>query len=400
MKNERWMIGFAIVLSVAIHWVGYALWQKSHAVDVPKVSLKEALFSDLPGWKNANVLQSLRTFQVSCRVFLKQDPEQPVGSDSVDLRAKDWYPACHAALSSTEMTHQAAKIFFQTWFRPVEFNNGKPITGLFTGYYLPAMDGRLSKTKKYNTPIYGLPSDLVSARLTDFKSDLPKQTLVGRVAKGRLIPYYTRKMIDQGAISKVAPVLAWVNSSFERLVLEIEGSGVVVLPNGKPLFLGYAGQNGAPYTAIGRVLIDQGVMTRDNASMQRIRAYLEKTPSEMQNVLNKNESFVFFRALNQAGALGSQGTLLTDGYSLAVDRSWVPMGVPLWLNTTRPDRTTNKTHPFKRLMIAQDTGGAIRGPVRGDIYWGAGEKATAIAGKMKDQGRYWLLLPSTYSMPH
>ena len=165
------------------------------------------------------------------------------------------------------------------------------------------------------------------------------------------------------------------------------------MPDGGNLYVGYSAENGAPYTAIAKVLIDKGVMTKDNASMQHIRKYLESHPSQIDNVLNKNKSFVFFKAQKAKDALGSQGVPLTPGYSLAIDKKWVPMGAPIWLNTTSPDKKAEKDNKFQRLMVAQDTGGAIKGMVRGDVYWGAGEKATTIAGMMKNKGHYWLLLP-------
>ena len=385
MKTKLIYILLSLALLVAVHG-GFR--SKSH-----DIVLKSATFSKLPGWDKADTLMSLRTFQISCRVFLKQNPEQPVGSEYIALKAGDWQPACRAALDSSADSADEAKAFFQTWFKPVEFNDGKPVIGLFTGYYLPAIDGSLVKTAEYHTPVYGVPRDLITLNLKDFNPELPSRNLSGRLDGRRLVPYYTRAVINQGAISKVAPIIAWVKGPYDRLLLEIEGSGLVNLPDGNHLFLGYAGQNGARYTAIGRVLIDRGVMTRENASMQRIRAYLEENPDEVDTVLNHNESFVFFKILKQKGALGSQGVLLTAENSLAVDRAWVPMGVPIWLNTTRPDAASDKIHPFTRLMIAQDTGGAIRGAVRGDVFWGAGDKATAIAGKMKNNGRYWLLLP-------
>ena len=175
--------------------------------------------------------------------------------------------------------------------------------------------------------------------------------------------------------------------------MEIQGSGIIALDNGSRLAVGYIGENGAPYTAIAKVLIDQGVMTRDNASMQHIRSYLDAHPEKIDPVLNQNKSFVFFTTLRNGSALGAQGVALTPGYSMAVDHKWVPYGVPIWLDTTRPDEISDQQNLFQRLMVAQDTGGAIKGVVRGDVYWGAGERATAIAGKMKNQGHYWLLLP-------
>lgn len=392
MKLKSIFLTLLLCIFFIIHWHGKT---PKDTINDQMTNLKETSFSHLPGWSKANTLTSLHAFQASCRTFLKQPPDMLVGNDLLKLKAKDWHPVCQIALALQTSSKEEARVFFQTWFKPVEFNNGKPMTGLFTGYYFPTIPGSLVKTDKYSVPIYGLPNDRVILRLRDFDVNLPNKTLVGHIKKGQMVPYFVRKEITAGALEGSAAILAWVKSPIDRLFIEIQGSGILDLPDGKKLVLGYAGGNGAPYTAIGRVLIEKGVMTRDSASMQRIRAYLEAHPNEIEPVINQNQSFVFFRVLEQKGALGAQGLLLTPGYSLAVDQGFIPLGTPIWLKTTRPDEHTNATHPFSRLMVAQDTGGAIRGAVRGDIYWGEGARATEIAGKMKDTGRYWLLLPKT-----
>jgi membrane-bound lytic murein transglycosylase A len=358
-----------------------------------EIRMRTADFAQLPGWKNMDAKESFLAFQISCKAFLKQDPEASVGSKHIHLHAKDWYPSCKAALSTSAESNNDVKDFFEHWFTPVAFHNGKPVQGLFTGYYMPMLKGSLTRTEKYKIPLYGVPNDLITLDLGIFDPELKyHRKIVGRVANNKLVPYYTRAQISKGAIKKHAPVIAWIDSVVDRQFLEIEGSGVVELDDGKKLYVGYDGENGAAYTPIARVLIQQGVMTRDNASMQRIRAYFKSHPDQISKVLNQNKSFVFFKMLPIEAALGSQGVALTPGYSLAVDRTWVPMGTPIWLNTTQPAK--NSQHkPFQRLMIAQDTGGAIRGAVRGDVFWGAGEEATFAAGHMKNQGYYWLLLP-------
>lgn len=365
-----------------------------------QVSLKKGSFSQLAGWKVNSAKNSLEAFQRSCKVFLRQDPEKSVGSKYIDLKAKDWQPACKVALSIMPDSDEKARAFFETWFTPVAFHIGKPVQGLFTGYYMPLMLGSLTQTKEYTVPIYGLPSNRITVPLGQFDSRLKfHRTLVGRLSGTQLVPFFTRKEIGQGAIDTVAPVLVWIHSKVDRQFLEIEGSGVVQLTDGSQLFLGYAGENGAPYTSIAQILINKGVMTRDNASMQRIRRYFKEYPQNIDSVLDQNQSFVFFDKLPTKMALGAQGVGLTPGYSLAIDRKWIPMGIPIWLDTHRPKHTT-KNHDldekvsFKRLMVAQDTGGAINGAVRGDVYWGTGKKAIAIAGHMKHSGYYWLLLPN------
>jgi membrane-bound lytic murein transglycosylase A len=371
---------------------GFFLWWWFLTQPKP-IALRPASFAQLPGWDTANVKKSLATFQVSCKTFLKQDPEKSVGSHHLSLKAKDWHPACQAALAISPITQHNARAFFQTWFTPVEFFKDKPVRGLFTGYYMPLLYGSRTKTEKFNVPIYGLPSDLLTIDLGQFDPNLKHRKLVGRLEGHKVVPYYTRAEINKGVIKEKAPVIAWIDNPIDRVFLEIQGSGIVELPDGEQIYLGYAAQNGAPYTSIAKVLIDQGIMTKHNASMQAIKRYLMAHPKKINKTLNQNKSFIFFETLRTNAALGTQGVALTPGYSLAIDLKWVPMGTPLWLSTTRPDKHFDDRKPFQRLMIAQDTGGAIRGLVRGDVFWGAGKKATYIAGHMKNEGHYWLLLP-------
>jgi membrane-bound lytic murein transglycosylase A len=360
----------------------------------PKPVFRQVNFNQLPGWETADLKKSLMTFQTSCRAFIKQDPERVVGTDKIDLQAKDWHPACKAALKLNPGDEQSARLFFQEWFTPVEFYDYKPVKGLFTGYYMPSLKGSYKKTKEFSVPLYEVPSNLVTIDLGLFIPHLKNRKIVGRITGNKIVPFYTREQINKGAIKDTAKVLLWIHSPIDRLFLEIQGSGIVELEDGTRVYVGYDGQNGAPYTAIAGVLIKKGVMTRDNASMQAIKRYLEAHPKQIDKVINQNKSFIFFRKLSLDAALGSQGVALTPGYSLAIDREWIPMGAPLWLNTTRPDsKNPNINKPMQRLMIAQDTGGAIRGKVRGDVFWGGGDKATLIAGHMKNEGHYWLLLP-------
>ena len=389
MKTKLLYTLITITLVLVLGFITWRFWP------VHETSIKKASFTHLPGWDNIDTKQSFQAFQISCRTFLKQAPEKSVGSQYIDLKAKDWHPSCQAALLVDPNSAKDTREFFEKWFTPVAFHNRKPIEGLFTGYYLPKLPGSLIKTPEYQVPLYGMPHNIVTADLGDFDPNLKHhRTIVGRLRGKKLIPFYTRKQINQGAIVKDAPVVAWISNEVDRQFLEIEGSGVIQLSNGKEVYVGYEGENGAPYKSIARVLIDMGVMTKHNASMQRIRTYFKTHPKKIDMVLNQNKSFVFFGILQQEAAMGAQGVPLTPGYSLAIDRKWVPLGTPIWLNTTQPDANkSNQQKTFQRLMIAQDTGGAIKGSVRGDVYWGAGEEATFVAGHMKNPGTYWLLLP-------
>ena len=361
-----------------------------------KLQIIATSFAELPGWQSTKALPSLRTFQLSCQQVLKQNPARPMGNRWLTLQAKDWQPACMAAsaLRHTQ-SEKTAKTFFETWFQPMEFKKNQPVTGLFTGYYLPAIEGSLAPSPEYPVPIYGVPNNLVQIKLTDFDQTLPARQLWGRMKNKRLVPFYSREEIDQGAINDTAPIVAYVRNPIDRLLIEIQGSALLNLSDGTQISLGYAAKNGLPYTAIGRVLIERNILSANKVSIQSIRAYLESHPEEQANIIHKNRSFVFFQILDKKGAFGTQGTQLTQGYSLAVDPDWVPLGTPVWLSTTYPDPHSDTQLPLHRLMIAQDTGGAIRGTVRGDVYWGNGDDAAAIAGKMKSKGQYWLLIPKT-----
>ncbi len=335
----------------------------------PQPTLTPSSFAKLPGWETAQVKPSLTAFLQSCESFMKQNPEKRIGTKNVPVRVKDWQPACRAAMSVDPGSDEAIRTFFQTWFTPVAFSHGKPAHSLFTGYFMPLLKGSLHKTKEYSVPVYGLPAK-------------------------KHVPSFTREQINQGALRNIAPVIVWIKSAADRVFLEIEGSGAIdLVDNGKRMFVSYAGENGKHYTSIASVLIKQGVMTRDTASSKHIKHYLDEHPEKVDHILNQNKSFVFFSRMKNDAALGAQGVDLTPGYSLAVDPKWIPYGTPTWLSTTIPTKDDNSKKPFNRLMVAQDTGGAIRGKVRGDVYWGAGKIASFMASHMQEHGQYWLLLP-------
>ncbi len=381
----------AILAGIAVIWIAWPT-QPSPSQDI---TLQSVDFSDLPHWKSTSMVASLRTFQLSCQKFLKQDPEDPVGNPWITLTAKDWFPACKAALDTPADNPALAKDFFETWLQPMMFHQKKPAQGLFTGYFVPEIDASLAKTKEYSVPIYGTPTNLIRVDLKSFDPKLPSKQLSGRIKGHDLVPFYSREEIDQGAIDHVAPILAYIRSPIDRLFLEIQGSGILRLTDGSTLNLGYAAQNGLPYTAIGGVLLKRGIMRYEAISLQSIQAYLHAHPEERDEIIYQNRSFVFFKHIKQDGAFGTQNVKLTPGYSLAVDTNWVPLGMPVWLTTSFPDPQLNTHHPLHRLMVAQDTGGAINGTMRGDVFWGSGQEAAAIAGKMKNTGCYWLLIPKT-----
>lgn len=353
----------------------------------------DASFEQLPGWPQAELGASFAAFEKSCQAFLKQPSARSVGSSSFQLSVKDWLKPCMAAQELPDKTNATLHAFFEQWFRPVFFNQHKPVNGLFTGYYLPELRGSWQKTEQYRYPIYGVPKDLLSIKLSDFDKQYQNKKLVGRIEGNSFVPYHSRAKIDHGVLLDKEQPLLWVDDPIERFFLEIQGSGYVSMADGSRLMLGYAAQNGQPYTAVGRYLLEKGWLNKAQISMQGIRQYLVQHPQHLEEVLHQNASFIFFKILEQGQALGAQGVALTPGYSLAVDRRYIPLGTPIWLNTSYPAPNVKRAKPLQRLMIAQDTGGAIKGHVRGDVFWGGGELATYIAGHMKNPGRYWILLP-------
>jgi peptidoglycan lytic transglycosylase A len=383
MKKKLSILSALIVLIVVVIYL-----QTPKAIRLEKTS-----FNVLPGWQQANLMQSLATFQKSCRVFLRQNREKYVGSRVIAMTASDWVGPCKAAMALKNDSNPKVRDFFETWFSPITITNDKPVSGLFTGYYQPLLHGSFEKTDKFNIPLYGVPQNLVTIDLSLFDPNLKHKKITGRVEGHKVYPFYTREQINKGAIKKSSPVLVWVDDRVERFFLEIQGSGIVELEDGKRLYIGYAGKNGAPYKAIGNVLLKMGLFDKDSMSMQNIRKYLLAHPDTMDAVLHQNQSFVFFTILNQDAAFGSQGVALTPGYSMAVDLKYIPHGTPIWLKTTVPGKKSDTQHSLSRLMIAQDTGGAIKGIVRGDFFWGAGVDATYNAGHMKNKGYYWMMLP-------
>lgn len=384
------------------------LWSGCEPEDAPspepQLRVTPVAFERLPGWAEANLQPALNAFVRSCERILPRPADAPFGPHPVFGRVGDWTSVCNAAIDlhgqsygNAAVDNAAVRQFFERRFRPHQVAAGRDTTGLFTGYFEPQLRGARSRGGAYTVPLYRRPDDLVSADLGRFDGDLRGERVIGRVERGRLVPYPSRAEIMNGALAERDLELLWVDSRIDKFFLQIQGSGRVLLPDSSLVRVGYNGQNGWPYRAIGRDLIDMGVLTRDNVSLQTIRAWMEAHPAQANALMARNTSYVFFRELRRLqsdeGPLGAQDVPLTPGYSLAVDRDYLPLGAPLWLVTTAP--RPEGAQPLRRLMIAQDTGGAIRGAVRGDVFWGAGDRARATAGRMQHPGHYFVLLPAT-----
>jgi membrane-bound lytic murein transglycosylase A len=345
--------------------------------------LQPARWSDLPGWDSDDLSEAWPAFLQSCR-GLAGKPRWPA-----------WRAACEEARAVSGKDAQAIRHFFESRFTPYLLTNPDASTqGLITGYYEPLLRGSRTRTDEYAQPVFGVPSDLLTIDLSDALPDLKHMRLRGRLEGNRVLPYYSRAEITGRGFENLYPekVLLWVDDAVELFFLQIQGSGRVKLPDGSMARLGYADQNGRPYKSIGRLLVERGEMPIEQASMQGIQAWARANPTRLAELLDTNPSYVFFREMPGAtdeGPLGALGVPLTPGRSIAVDPRHVPLGAPVFLSTTQP---LSKL-PLTRLMLAQDTGGAIRGVARADFFWGFGADAGAQAGRMKQQGTMWVLLP-------
>ena len=360
-----------------------------------RLTLAPARFADLPGWGQDDLGAALAAFNRSCALVLtgKQPPQTPLGPNGIAGTVADWQPPCAAAASLGGADAAAQRQLFETWFTPYRAGNNGRSEGLFTGYYEPELRGARQPGGAYTTPLLRRPPDLVMVDLGLFRPAWRGERIAGRVIDGRLKPIESRSEIERGALDRQRLAFVWVDDPVDAFFLHIQGSGRVRLPDGSLVQVGYDGQNGQPYVPIGRLLIERGMLDRDSVSMQAIRAWIKANPEAGAALMAENPSYVFFREVQGEGPVGTQGVALTPGRSLAVDRDFVPLGVPVWLDAG------DDTGRLQRLMVAQDTGGAIRGPVRGDVFWGFGPDAEARAGAMKARGEYYILLPKTVAVP-
>lgn len=352
-----------------------------------KLSLKEASFSDLPGWGTDNFKTFIPAFSKSCERILKGDPAKKLGPLEQSGTYADWQPLCR---SIANVRPENLRAFFENRVTPYQVLADNDAQGLFTGYYEASLKGTLMQKGSYQTPLYARPDDLVMVQLGEFRDDLKGRRIAGRVTDGKLRPFENRSEIVSNPPEYYEP-LVWVDDPIDAFFVQIQGSGVVQLEDGSVMRIGYAGQNGHVYYAIGRELIARGEIEKEKVSLQSIRAWLEANPAQADEIMSTNNSYVFFQKLDSEGPKGGEGVSLTAGRSLAIDRSLLSYGMPIWTDIEEPVPGAGK---INRLMVAQDTGGAIRGPVRGDVFWGYGDLAEDLAGPMKSQGQYWVLLPN------
>jgi membrane-bound lytic murein transglycosylase A len=343
-------------------------------------TLRQASWSDLPEWQAEDPGQAWVAFQASCRTLGKPGA---------------WQDICAVAASMSSPDREAARRFFESNFTPYQLlhaDGGNE--GLITGYYEPQLRGSRRATSRYRFPLYGVPDDLLEVDLAEAYPELKGLRLRGRVDGRRVVPYYDRAQIGQGRAPLAGREIAWVEDPVELFFLQIQGSGRITLDSGETLRVGYADHNGFPYRSIGRHLVERGELPLEKASMQGIQAWARANPDKLTELLNHNARYVFFRELPAGlpGPIGSLGVPLTARRSVAVDPGVVPLGAPVYIATTWP----LSSRPLNRLMLAQDTGNAIRGAVRADFFWGHGEEAAREAGRMKQPLKMWVLLPNGF----
>jgi len=351
-------------------------------------------FAALPGWEEDRVSYALPALRKSCEKFARKPDDKLIGPNGIGGAAGDWKPVCNEAYALPNGDDEKARAFFESFFQPYLVTDigdeDKPAAGLFTGYYEAGLRGSRSQGGIYQTPLYKRPDDLVLVGLGAFKNDWRGKRLAGKLDNGQLVPYASRAEIEAGKLRGKNLELVWVDDPVDAFFLHIQGSGRVLFADGTSMRVGYDGHNGHDYTSIGRILIDRGEISKEAMSMQAIRKWLAAHPKKGQDLMRENSSFIFFRELKDEGPVGAQGVVLTPGRSLAVDKRYMSLGVPLWLHTF----TDPVDHaPISRLVVAQDTGGAIKGVVRGDVFWGFGKEAAERAGKMKEEGSVFALLP-------
>jgi len=347
----------------------------------PEKPLQPADWSDLIGWQDDDQVAAFDAFLSSCGKIESQP---------------SWTAACTSARGAAVKSATDARAWFEAQFRPwaLASPDGSR-TGLVTGYYEPVVKGSRTRKPPYLSPLFAPPEDMVAVELGDLYPELKNLRLRGRIEGRKLVPYYSRAEWAKQEDSRRGSVLFWIDDPLDLFFMQVQGSGQVVLDDGSRVRAGYADQNGHPYRSIGKWLVDQGELKLDQASMQGIKAWARANPKRLQELLNANPSLVFFRELplNGSGPPGALGVPLTPERSIAVDPRIIALGAPVYLATTWP----NEDRPLNRLMLAQDTGGAIRGAVRADFYWGSGAEAGNLAGRMKQHGLMWVLMPRTWA---
>jgi membrane-bound lytic murein transglycosylase A len=368
---------------------------------IPDTELEPLVFDQLAGWDTEDHRAALAAFRKSCTAVLAVAdrrnrwrtrrpslPERPIDG-----------PLSEACAVAAEMRGPvgalSARRFFETQFRPVRIAKLGEREGFLTGYYEPEVEGRRMRGDGFEVPIYRQPGDLIAVKRAGVVG-FPNRGKIGRREGRKLVEYPDRAAIEDGALADRGLEICWLKDPIDAFFIHIQGSARIRLADGKLLRINYAAHNGHPYLAVGRVLVERGIVPREEMSMDRIRAYFSEMPEEGREIMRMNKSFIFFREVElgpDAEPIGAQGIPLVSGRSIAVDKAIHAYGTPFWIDADLPLDDERSLAPFRRLMLAQDTGSAIVGPARADIYFGAGIDAGTVAGRLRHPGRFFMLVP-------
>jgi peptidoglycan lytic transglycosylase A len=367
--------------------------QEPTPLGIPNGQLEPVAWTDLDGWPADDHAAGFAAFLDSCKAVARRTTsardQRPMYAGLIDV--------CRRALKAVPLDGAGARAFFERNFRPLRVAALGESTGLLTGYYEPVVEGSRTRTAEFSVPLYRRPSNLIFSGRRLNPATFPNRGKVGRqFGRRKIVPYYDRAQIENGALEGRNLEICWLKDPIEAFFIHIQGSARVRLADGKVLRVNYDAHNGYPYTPVGRILIDRNFVPREEMSMDRIRQWMQAHPEEAKELRQENKSYVFFRVTElseQDEAVGGQGVPLTAVRSIAVDRALHVYGTPFFIEADLPIAALAPATKFRRLMIAQDTGSAIVGPARADLYFGAGEEAGRVAGRMRHQGRFTMLVP-------
>ena len=363
--------------------------------EIPGAQYFPVAWGDIAGWNEDDHLQALKAFRTSCKAISAQrNPSADPKALGISLR----HP-CRIAQTAELSDEASARRFFEAQFLPFRISRLGEAEGFVTGYYEPVIDGSRTQTDVYTVPVYRRPSNLFVRGFRADATGLPNKGQVFRkIGRRKLVPYYDRAEIEDGAIAGRGLEICWLKNQTDLLFTQIQGSARVRLEDGSTLRINYDAHNGYPYTPVGRILIDRNIIPRDQMSMQRIREWMEQNPEGANELRRQNRSYVFFREVGLSDkdeAVGAQGVPLMPGRSIAVDKSLHVYGTPFFIEGELPIESEQAKTPFRRLMVAQDTGSAIVGPARADLYFGAGVDAGKVSGRLRHNIRFVMLVPKS-----
>jgi membrane-bound lytic murein transglycosylase A len=385
--------GFIAVLAAFCLGASQPASSAQPPLKIPNAQLEPLAWSDLGGWGDDDHLAAFKAFMDSCRAILpRTSPGREAGPMFDALQH-----VCRRARNYAATDNEKARGFFEMNFRPVRITTLGEAAGFLTGYYEPIVEGSRTWSQEFQVPVYRKPSNLIAGGRRRITDGFPNKGTVGRkFGRKKIVPYYDRGEIEEGVLTGRNLEICWLHDPIDLLFIQIQGSARIRMEDGSIVRINYAAHNGYPYQPVGRYLIENGAIPREEMSMDRIRKWMEENPDDAREIRAKNRSYVFFREAALSAVeepKGAQGVSLTPGRSIAVDKALHIYGTPFYIEADLPIDSTQPTTKFRRLMVGQDTGSAIVGPARADLYFGAGQEAGTIAGRIRHPGRFAMLVP-------